>query len=310
MSDVASTSSTKAAAAMSSGVSGRCRLHRKSKCWVKTAMTATSAMSAAKIGAADGTLTSRTRAKWYHQEQLPPHPASCDTQPGTGHNRAQPRHNRQWFNDQLIPLVGQSMPDTWGPQRVWRNQCKGILHVSWKAAGRPAGCWQHWECIAKALFAPGPEPQTRWHCWIAGCLDDSKLTQQSSGFDEAGTFLWGADWNQNAIQCYSIIDIDFPMRVLFNLLLRQPCIEIVQLYFFAIVWRLQGRWAANPVTLCFLTSSLNHCCFIPFRTNATFDIIWYICAILQCLPATKGPAVQHWELMPAKNEVNTKYMYR
>lgn len=24
---------------------------------------------------------------------------------------------------------------------------------------------------------------------IAGCLDDSKLTQQSSGFDEAGTFL-------------------------------------------------------------------------------------------------------------------------
>ena len=24
---------------------------------------------------------------------------------------------------------------------------------------------------------------------IAGCLDDSKLTHQSSGFDEAGTFL-------------------------------------------------------------------------------------------------------------------------
>ena len=98
------------------------------------------------------------------------------------------------------------------------------------------------------------------------------------------------------------------MRVLFNLLLRQPCIEIVQLYSFAIVWRLQGRWAANPVTLCFLTSSLNHCCFIPFRTNATFDIIWYICAILQCLhkkPRAQRSNTGSWCLQKTKSTQNT-----
>ena len=99
--------------------------------------------------AADGTLTSRTRAKWYHQEQLPPHPASCDTQPGTGHNRSQ---QGTTGNDQLIPLVGQSMPDTWGPQRVLKGRNRRTCRVL-------AALGMH----RQSTFCSWTRAQTRWH---------------------------------------------------------------------------------------------------------------------------------------------------
>ena len=106
----------------------------------KTAMMATSAMSTAKNRAADGTLTSRTPAKWYHQEQLTPHPASCDTQPGTCHQR--PQKGTTGYNRQRTDhTFGRSIHARYMGTTTWAEAMYG--NTTSAEVGEPAGYWQH-----------------------------------------------------------------------------------------------------------------------------------------------------------------------